>query len=100
MANRGSDGVVMHQANRILLQHPGIQIATLGEKVVIALEKMGNTSSASAPLAFSSGMRETLPAPSKPVLAGVGKGSFWATTAMKTERLALWPLTTFAVSAK
>jgi 3-oxoacyl-[acyl-carrier-protein] synthase III len=88
MANRGwsVDDVhafVMHQANSFMLRHLGKKMKLPDEKVLIAMEAFGNTSSASIPLALNSALRETMvQQPINLVLAGFGVGYSWAAAAL------------------
>ncbi|MDA8139141.1 MAG: ketoacyl-ACP synthase III [Desulfobacteraceae bacterium] len=84
------DAFVMHQANSFMLKHLGKKMKLPAEKVVIALEDFGNTSSASIPLALSAAMRPSLSRESqKLVLAGFGVGYSWAAAAVQAGPLVM-----------
>ncbi len=73
------DHVVMHQANRFMLEHLGKRLRVPPPKLVVELEQFGNTSSASIPLALTHACRQELAeAPRRMLLAGFGVGWSWA----------------------
>ena len=74
------DWFVFHQANRFMLRHLAKRIKIPPEKLVLAMEDYGNTSSASIPLAITaSPMREALrTSGARLLLAGFGVGFSWA----------------------
>lgn len=77
------DAFVMHQANRFMLQHLSKKMKLPPEKVILALEDYGNTSSASIPLAMTHAMAGRLKSSSlNLVLAGFGVGFSWGAVAM------------------
>jgi 3-oxoacyl-[acyl-carrier-protein] synthase-3 len=77
------DAVVMHQANRFMLEYLAKRMRLAPQKVVIALENRGNTSSASIPLAMTDTLADRLRATSlRLVLAGFGVGFSWAAVAL------------------
>jgi 3-oxoacyl-[acyl-carrier-protein] synthase-3 len=72
------DAFVMHQANRFMLQHLAKKMKLPPERVIVALEDYGNTSSASIPLAMTHALAGKLKAdPLRLVLAGFGVGFSW-----------------------
>ena len=72
------DQFVLHQANKFMLEHLRKKLKVDDEKFVIDLEKYGNTSSASIPLAISSSLAQTLSErPQKMALCGFGVGWSW-----------------------
>ena len=78
------DGFVMHQANRFMVQNLARLMKLPKEKVVVALENYGNTSSASIPLAMADALGERLGnTRSRLILAGFGVGFSWAAAAME-----------------
>jgi 3-oxoacyl-[acyl-carrier-protein] synthase-3 len=82
------DAFVMHQANRFMIQHLAKRMRLPSEKVVIALEDFGNTSSASIPLALTVSLAERLRSSEmKLVLAGFGVGFSWAAAALRCGNL-------------
>ena len=84
------DAFVMHQANSFILNHLGKKMKLPQEKVIIALEEFGNTSSASIPLALSARLRSELTRMQRNmVLAGFGVGYSWAAVSLTTGPLVM-----------
>ncbi|HWB96801.1 MAG TPA: ketoacyl-ACP synthase III [Bryobacteraceae bacterium] len=78
------DAFVMHQANRFILQHIAKKLRVPEEKMVLAMEDYGNTSSASVPLALSHALRQRLGrGDANVVLAGFGVGFSWGAVALR-----------------
>jgi 3-oxoacyl-[acyl-carrier-protein] synthase-3 len=78
------DWFVPHQANRFMLEHLRKRMKLPAEKLVLSLERYGNTSSASIPLAICDRLRGPLAqAPARLVLAGFGVGFSWAAAAVE-----------------
>lgn len=67
------DFVIPHQANLLILKEVARRLALPPEKMLINLQQVGNTSSASIPLALSQ-FRERIPAGSKVLMVAVGAG--------------------------
>jgi len=89
------DGFVLHQANKFMLDYLAKRMRLPPEKVVLALENYGNTSSASIPVALCESMRERLArAPAKLVLAGFGVGFSWAAVAIEVDCPHIEPIIT------
>lgn len=81
------DAVVLHQANRFMLDYLAKRMKLPADKVVLALENYGNTSSASIPLAICDQLRTRLAqGPAKLLLAGFGVGFSWAGAAVSVDR--------------
>lgn len=77
------DAFVMHQANQFMLQHLAKRMKLPNDKVVLALENFGNTSSASIPLALTCTLAGRLQSDSvRLVLAGFGVGLSWGAVAL------------------
>lgn len=78
------DYVVFHQANAFMLQHVAKRLKLPAEKLVLNLQKFGNTSCASIPLALVDALGDELRRrPLRLVLVGFGVGFSWgATTAV------------------
>ena len=77
------DAFVMHQANSFMLKHLGKKMKLPEEKVVIALEDFGNTSSASIPLALNTNLMPNLIRKKQNlILAGFGVGYSWGAVAL------------------
>lgn len=94
------DHVVLHQANAQMIRHLGQRIGARPEQIVLALAEVGNTSSASIPLALTTALAGTLTAPlfdrplsdRRPVrllLSGFGVGWSWGTVALTCPPLGL-----------
>ncbi len=71
------DYVVLHQANAFMLNHLRKKIGLPEDKVPIALQSFGNTSSASIPLAMASHLSDQLTKPQRMVMMGFGVGWSW-----------------------
>lgn len=84
------DHIVMHQANRFMLQHIAKLMRLPAAKVVLGLEDCGNTSCASIPLAITTRLRAPLrESNAKLLLAGFGVGYSWAAAAWESSPLVL-----------
>jgi 3-oxoacyl-[acyl-carrier-protein] synthase-3 len=74
---------VLHQANAMMLRRLGAKLGIPSEQLVIALERFGNTSSASIPLAMVSALADPLvAAPCNLLLSGFGVGWSWGSVAL------------------
>lgn len=83
------DHVVLHQANAQMIRHLGQKIGARPEQVVLALAEVGNTSSASIPLALTGALAGPLTArPLKLLLSGFGVGWSWGSVAWESTPLA------------
>jgi 3-oxoacyl-[acyl-carrier-protein] synthase-3 len=72
------DAFVMHQANEFILKYLAKKMKLPAEKMILALEDYGNTSSASIPLAMTHALAGKLRTGSlNLVLAGFGVGFSW-----------------------
>ncbi len=81
------DHFVFHQANAFMLQHLAKRLKIPPEKFVLAMETVGNTSSASIPLAITMALRESLEEkPRELLLAGFGVGLSWAAASLTLDR--------------
>jgi 3-oxoacyl-[acyl-carrier-protein] synthase-3 len=88
------DKYVFHQANRFMLEHLSKKAKLAPEKVVLNLQNVGNTSSASIPLALSldaSDGGSTLQG--QYMLAGFGVGYSWAGCIVDLDSTWISPLT-------
>jgi 3-oxoacyl-[acyl-carrier-protein] synthase-3 len=84
------DSYVMHQANKFMLNHLAKKMKLPKEKVVLALEEFGNTSSASIPLAMTHALRDKLQnGGMNLVLAGFGVGFSWGAVALRAESVVM-----------
>ncbi|WP_030742028.1 beta-ketoacyl-ACP synthase III [Streptomyces sp. NRRL S-31] len=80
------DWFVGHQANARILHAVADQLGIDDERTVIDLDRVGNTSAASIPLALSRASREGLLSPgARVLLSAFGGGVTWGSTAL------LWP---------
>ncbi len=87
------DAFVLHQANRFMLDYLTKRMKLPSEKVVLALEEFGNTSSASIPLAICARLGPRLgQAPARVALAGFGVGFSWAAVALEMHRVHVEPV--------
>jgi 3-oxoacyl-[acyl-carrier-protein] synthase-3 len=76
------DAFIPHQANLFMLQHLAKRMKVPKEKVVLALEEFGNTSSASVPLAMTHALKDRLRSKSSNlIMAGFGVGWSWGAVA-------------------
>jgi 3-oxoacyl-[acyl-carrier-protein] synthase-3 len=79
------DHFVLHQANGYLLDYLAKRTKLPKDRMVVALQDFGNTSSASIPLAISAKLGEALrDRPARLLLAGFGVGWSWGGAAIET----------------
>jgi 3-oxoacyl-[acyl-carrier-protein] synthase-3 len=71
------DYFLFHQANAFMLSHLRKKARLPEEKVPLAMETYGNTSSASIPLTIAAKLADELQAPKRLVLMGFGVGWSW-----------------------
>ncbi len=84
------DFFVFHQANRFMLEHLAKKMKLPSGKVVLGLERYGNTSSASIPLAIATELRDRLgPGKADLLLAGFGVGYSWAAATLNLDSAAI-----------
>lgn len=77
------DGFVMHQANLFMLKHIAKRLQIPDEKLLLSLEKFGNTSSASIPITLTHVYAEQgIKNAQQLLLAGFGVGFSWAGAAL------------------
>jgi 3-oxoacyl-[acyl-carrier-protein] synthase-3 len=90
---------VFHQANRFMLTHLAKKIKLPADRVVIALENFGNTSSASIPLAISAKLRGKLDHETMRVMmAGFGVGLSWGAMVAELSNVVLPEIVTVPVA--
>ena len=78
------DWFVCHQANQRIIMHAAKKLELPDEKVVLTVDKHGNTSAASIPLALDSVVREGKIMPGDTVLmAALGGGFAWGAVLLK-----------------
>ena len=95
---RSIDKYVFHQANRFMLEHLSKKTKLPAEKVVLNLQNVGNTSSASIPLALSLGANAATADSGSTLhgqhlLAGFGVGYSWAGCTVDLDNTWISPLT-------
>ncbi|THD64088.1 3-oxoacyl-ACP synthase III family protein [Phenylobacterium sp.] len=72
------DALVLHQANRFMLNHIAKKVGVGPERTPINIDRFGNTSSATLPLVLSTDLAERLmKEPMRLMLAGFGVGYSW-----------------------
>jgi 3-oxoacyl-[acyl-carrier-protein] synthase III len=81
------DFVVLHQANRQMLERLARKIGATPEQTVLALADYGNTSSASIPLAICSALQQKLSVGRRKrlLLSGFGVGWSWGAATLSLE---------------
>ena len=78
------DWFVCHQANRRIIMHAAKKLDLPDEKVVVTVDRHGNTSAASIPLALDTTVREGKIKPGDSVLlAALGGGFAWGAALLK-----------------
>jgi 3-oxoacyl-[acyl-carrier-protein] synthase-3 len=78
------DVYVPHQANVRIIDHATKKLGVPSERVVINVDRYGNTSSGSIPLALADAMEDGRLAPGKVVLmTGMGAGLTWGSALMR-----------------
>lgn len=88
------DKYVFHQANKFMLEHLAKKAKVPPEKVVLNLQDVGNTSSASIPLALSLDCKgEAATLQGHHLLAGFGVGYSWAGCVVDLHDTRISPLT-------
>ncbi len=86
------DYFVFHQANAFMLQHLGKRLKLPPEKFPITMETVGNTSSASIPLALTMALSAELgKTPKQMLLCGFGVGLSWAAASLVLGPLVIAP---------
>jgi 3-oxoacyl-[acyl-carrier-protein] synthase-3 len=78
------DALVIHQANRFMLQYLIKSMKLPPEKVVFAMQDFGNTSSASVPLAITASLADKISTRRlRLLLASFGNGFSWGAVALE-----------------
>ncbi len=84
------DHLVLHQANAQMIRHLGQKLGVSAERTVVALRDVGNTSSASIPLAIAGALAPPLAAGTcRLLLSGFGVGWSWGSAALAVGPLAM-----------
>jgi 3-oxoacyl-[acyl-carrier-protein] synthase-3 len=95
------DAFVPHQANLFMLEHLRKRVKLPREKMVLALEDYGNTSSASIPLSIVARMNDRLRnAAMNVLLSGFGVGWSWGAAALRLGPLKLPPVVSIPAGAR
>ncbi|WP_413736102.1 ketoacyl-ACP synthase III [Shewanella sp. BJSY2023SW005] len=82
------DYCVLHQANEMMLKRLGDKLCLSPEQLIISMGEVGNTSSASIPLALCLSLSKRLSSDrTKLVLSGFGVGWSWGTVALTLPKL-------------
>ncbi len=80
------DRLVGHQANTRIIQAVAEQLGLPPERAVLNIERVGNTSAASIPLALADGLADgTLVAGDRVLLTAFGGGATWGSATL------VWP---------
>jgi 3-oxoacyl-[acyl-carrier-protein] synthase-3 len=83
------DALVLHQANRFMLNHIAKKAGIDAARTPINIDRYGNTSSASIPLVLTTDLADRLVAePLRLMMAGFGVGYSWGGVQMTTRPLA------------
>jgi 3-oxoacyl-[acyl-carrier-protein] synthase III len=78
------DWLIPHQANVRILDATAKRLGIPGEKVIVTVDRHGNTSAASIPLAFDLAARDGRLRPGQRILLeGVGGGFTWGATLLE-----------------
>ncbi|PWC33944.1 ketoacyl-ACP synthase III [Azospirillum sp. TSO35-2] len=86
----GVDHLVLHQANAQMIRHLGQKLGAPADRTVVSLRGLGNTSSASIPLAMADALAPRLRAESRRLLlSGFGVGWSWGSVALAAGPLAV-----------
>ena len=84
------DHLVLHQANAQMIRHLGQKLGVAADRTVVALRDVGNTSSASIPLAIAGALAAPLAAGAcRLLLSGFGVGWSWGSAALAVGPLAM-----------
>lgn len=84
------DHLVLHQANAQMIRHLGQKLGVSADRTVVALREVGNTSSASIPLALAGSLAEPLASGCRRLLlSGFGVGWSWGSAALAVGPLAV-----------
>lgn len=82
------DYLVMHQANKLMLESVRKKTGIAADKVPYSLFRFGNTSSASIPLTIVTELKDKVSEqPAKLLLSGFGVGLSWGSCYLETENL-------------
>lgn len=82
------DYCVMHQANEMMLRRLGQKLGLDEKQLIISMGEVGNTSSASIPLALCMGLsKQLLTKSNKLVVSGFGVGWSWGSAALSLDKL-------------
>lgn len=78
------DYLIPHQANYRIIEAMASRLNYSDDKIIVNLQKYGNTSAASIPLAMAEGIEEgKIKLPCKAILSGFGAGLTWGTVIVR-----------------
>lgn len=86
------DNIILHQANKLILENIAKRLKVNMDKVPIGLRNYGNTTSASIPLAFVSERAHELKGKQKNLVCGFGTGLAWGAAYFETENVICPPI--------
>lgn len=81
------DFFVLHQANQMMLKHLAKKCGLPEDKTPVAMERYGNTSSASIPLTVADQLADAFDRPRRLLLAGFGVGWSWSAIDLTVEAM-------------
>jgi 3-oxoacyl-[acyl-carrier-protein] synthase-3 len=76
---------IFHQANQFMLQHLMKRLKIPAEKLMMSLEKFGNTNSASIPITISANLSQSIEQCMQVLLVGFGVGYSWGAAALQLD---------------
>ena len=78
------DYLIPHQANYRIIEAMASRLNYSDDKIIVNLQKYGNTSAASIPIAMAEGIEEgKIKLPCKAILSGFGAGLTWGTVIVR-----------------
>lgn len=86
------DNLVLHQANKVIIENIAKRLKVPMEKVPLGLRNYGNTTSASIPLAFVSERSEAMMRKQHNLVCGFGTGLSWGAAYFETDNVICPPI--------
>lgn len=86
------DNLVLHQANKVILENIAKRLSVPMDKVPMGLKNYGNTTSASIPLSIVSERRDAMAGYQCNVVCGFGTGLSWGAAYFETENVICPPV--------
>lgn len=86
------DYVVLHQANRQIIDRMAYKLGVMRDKVLISLDEYGNTSGVSIPITLSKVLGDKEEGIKKILVAGYGIGLSWGVTEMVINSAEVYPI--------